>query len=115
MFKVIVQFKRYWSDDIEIAQEHFPRHDEEKAMLGQFIRELNQEKSLMGCWNVLSSLVRPIGEDKILYIWVEFDVDLEEIGFKRILQNVYDEYGMSGFYEVLSNIFYPTVEIAIKD
>jgi hypothetical protein len=28
--------------------------------------------------------------------------------FESTLQNVFDEHGMSGFYEVLSFIFYPT-------
>jgi len=110
MYKIIVQFKRYWDQDIEIAMEHFPEQSAEKAMVGQFIRELNQESKLEGCWQILTTLTRPMERNQdILYLWVEFDVNMNQELFKSTLQNVFDEHGMTGFYEVLGFIYYPTV------
>ena len=101
MLRFTVRFDRLTSDNDDdcIACDNFPHiADPERRLLEQFKAELTENKRMVGVFDIYRS--QKINEN-LFCVWVGFEWNQNGILFMRELQDTFDTFGMSGFYEVL--------------
>lgn len=101
MLRFTVRFDRYTSDndDDGIACDNFPQiADPERRLLEQFLAEFRESKRMIGIFDVYHSQVV---NDNLFCVWIGFEWSGTGVSFMTALQETYDVYGMSGFFEVL--------------
>jgi len=93
----LVRFERYNTDDIECAEINFPDTSRQVALVEQFKRELRDNDRLSGCEVVHYTYTE---ENLILLAVVPHTFSKGEL--VKAIQHGYDEFGMNGHFEVLT-------------
>lgn len=98
----IVRFDRHNDQDIEVAEHNFPGVALQTALKGQFLAELRENKELPEF-----DVIHELYTDARYWFLVTFrtpGVDDDTDNIVKEIQRCYDEFGMSGFFEVLGTM-----------
>lgn len=103
----LIRFKRYNDEDRDSAQANFGNMDDLDALVAQFRRELGQNETLNGLWQVIEVVqydqdtAHPALRDQLAVLVTLKHDYVESKDLIAELQRTYDEHGMNGLFEVL--------------